>query len=227
MSTLAEVIKTFAAEAKGKFTTEQVRQYLKTHHPDQWKDSTLLAHMYARAVNNPKAYVHHPYSEKILYRHADGAFELYSEALHGQNEWAPSPGDDEITTTVELEETTVSLERDIEDHLVHHIAQIEKGLKFTARQVKTDIGRIDLLAEDKNGTRVVIELKVGEAKDSAIGQIARYMGWYKKSDGKSVRGILIAQSFPDGTKYAGSAIPDLQLITYKVHFSFEQSDLAQ
>jgi len=227
LSTLAEVVKAFAVEAKGKFTTEQVRQYLKTHHPNQWKDSSLQAHMYACAANNPKAYVHHPYAEKFLYRNADGTFELYSEAIHGQNEWAPSPGDDEITTTVELEETTVSLERDIEDHLVHRITQIENGLKFTGRQIKTDIGRIDLLAEDAKGTRVVIELKVGEAKDSAIGQIARYMGWYTKADGKSARGILIAQSFPDGTKYAGSAIPGLQLIAYKVHFSFEPSGLAQ
>ena len=78
MSTLAEVVKLFATEAKGKFTTEQLRQYLKVHHPDQWKDSTLQAHMYACAANNPKAYAHHPYAEKFLYRNADGTFELYS-----------------------------------------------------------------------------------------------------------------------------------------------------
>ena len=53
------------------------------------------------------------------------------------------------------------------------------------------------------------------------------MGWYAKVDGKSARGILIAQSFPDGTKYAGSAIPGLQLVAYKVHFSFEPSGLTQ
>ena len=226
MSTLAEVVKAFAVDAKGTFTREQVIQHLKSHHPDQWKGSSLQAHMYACAANNPKAYVHHPYAEKFLYRHADGTFELYSEALHGENQWAPSPGDDEITTAAELEETTVSLERDIEDHIIHHLAQIEKGLKFTGRQVKTDVGRIDLLAEDAKGTRVVIELKVGEAKDSAIGQVARYMGWYMKADGKPARGILIAQSFPDGTKYAGSAISGLQLLAYKVHFSFEPSGLA-
>lgn len=226
MSTLAQVIKAFAVDANGRFTREQVTQHLKTHHPDQWKGSSLQAHMYACAANNPKAYVHHPYAEKFLYRHADGTFELYSETLHGENQWAPSPGDDEITTAAELEETTVSLERDIEDHIIHHLAQIEKGLKFIGRQVKTDVGRIDLLAEDAKGTRVVIELKVGEAKDSAVGQIARYIGWYSKADGKPARGILIAQSFPDGTKYAGSAIFGLQLLAYKVHFSFEPSGLA-
>ena len=225
MATLAEVVKSFAVDAKGKFTTDNLRQYLKTHFPEKWKDSSLQAHMYACAANNPKAYIHHPYAEKFLYRHADGTFELYSEALHGQNEWAPSPGEDELTTQAELEETTVSLERDIEDHLVHHLPQVEKGLKFTGRQVRTEVGRIDLLAEDAKGNRVVIELKVGEAKDSAVGQIARYMGWYAKTDSKAARGILIAQSFSDGTKYAGSAIPGLQLLAYKVHFSFEASGL--
>jgi endonuclease len=225
--TLAEVVKAFAADAKGKFTTDQLRQFLKTHYADKWKDSTLQAHMYACSANNPKAYVHHPYAEKFLYRHADGSFELYSEELHGPNEWAPTPGEDEVTTTIELEETTVSLERDIEDHLVHHVSQIEKGLKFTGRQVKTDVGRIDLMAEDPSGTRVIIELKVGEAKDSAIGQIARYIGWYSKADGKPARGLLIAQTFPDGTKYAAAAIPSLKLVAYKIHFSFEPQVIAE
>ncbi len=225
MTTLAEVIKSFASDAKGTFTPDQLRKHLKANFPDQWKDSSLQAHLYACVVNNPKAYIHHPYAQKFLYRHADGTFELYSEALHGQNEWAPTPGEDEVTTPSELEETTVSLERDIEDHLVHHLPQIEKGLTFTGRQVKTEVGRIDLMAQDTKGVRVIIELKVGEAKDSAVGQIARYMGWYAKADGKAVRGILIAQSFSDGTRYAGSAIPGLQLLAYKVHFSFESSGL--
>lgn len=225
MTTLAEVVKQFALDAHGKFTTEQLRQHLRVHYPEQWKDSTLQAHMYACAANNPKAYIHHPYAEKFLYRHSDGSFEFYSEAMHGPNEWAPSPGEDEVTTAAELEETTVSLERDIEDHLVHHLPQIEKGLKLTGRQVKIDIGRIDLLAEDATGARVVIELKVGEAKDSAVGQIARYMGWYSRQDSRAARGILIAGSFPDGTRYAASAIPGLQLLAYKVHFSFEGSNL--
>jgi RecB family endonuclease NucS len=44
---------------------------------------------------------------------------------------------------------------------------IEKGIKLVARQFSTEIGLIDILAEDAEGMRVVIEVKVGEAKDSA------------------------------------------------------------
>ena len=104
----------------------------------------------------------------------------------------------------------------------HLLDQIEKGLKLIGRQVKTDVGRIDILAEDAKGVRVVIELKVGDAKDSAVGQIARYLGWYAKTDGKAPRGLLIAANFPEGTQYAASAIPALQLLAYHVHFSFEK-----
>jgi len=118
-------------------------------------------------------------------------------------------------------ETSISLERDIEDHLVHHLEAIEEGLKLVGRQVSTDVGRIDILAEDARGSRVIIEVKVGEAKDSAIGQIARYLGWYAKEEIKPARGILIASSFPEGVQYAAAAVSNLSLISYRVHFSFE------
>ena len=86
-----------------------------------------------------------------------------------------------------------------------------------------DVGRIDILAQDAKGQRVVIEVKVGEAKDSAVGQIARYLGWYARADGKPARGILIAAEFPEGVRYAATAIANLQLIGYRVQFSFERA----
>ena len=134
-------------------------------------------------------------------------------------------GDDEDGGEVELVETSLSLERDLEEHLVDNLETIEKGLKFVGRQFNTDVGRIDILAEDRDGCRVVIEVKVGEAKDSAVGQIARYLGWFAHTDGKPPRGILIAAEFPEGVRYAATAIPNLTLLTYKVHFSFERATI--
>lgn len=75
--------------------------------------------------------------------------------------------------------------------------------------------------QDAGGRRVVIEVKVGEARDLAIGQIARYLGWFERSEGKAPRGILIAADFPEGVRYAATVIPNLQVIAYKVHFSFD------
>ena len=225
MSTMAQAIRAYVESAGEAVTTEQIKRYINTEFPGQWKASTLQAHLYGCAVNNPKAYVHHPYAEKFLYRNTDGTFELYSEQVHGPNEWVPDISDDEANEVSELVETSISLERDIEDHLVNHLETIEEGLRLVGRQVSTDIGRIDILAEDYRGFRVVIEVKVGEAKDSAIGQIVRYLGWYTKAEGKSARGILIASNFPEGVQYAAAAIPNLTLMSYRIHFSFEQIEV--
>lgn len=118
-------------------------------------------------------------------------------------------------------QASISLERDIEDHLVNNLESLEPGLKLVARQYSTAVGRIDILAEDKNGSRVIIELKVGEAKDSVIGQIARYVGWFVRQDGQPPRSIVVASEFPEGVRYAATMIKGLSLLAYRVNFSFE------
>lgn len=225
MTTMAQAVKKYVQSVEGPVAAEKIKKTINAEYPGQWKASTLQAHLYACVANNPKAYIHHPSAEKFLYRNADGTFELYSEKHHGPNEWAPSEGEDEMTEVSELVETSISLERDIEDHLIHNLEAIEKGLKFVSRQYNTDVGRIDILAKDTNGTRVVIEVKVGDAKDSAVGQVARYLGWFAKSDGKPSRGMLVAAGFPEGVRYAASVIPNLTLHTYKVGFAFENATL--
>ena len=174
MTTMAQAIRSFLEASGGPVTAEQIKRHIEAEYAEQWQPRTLQAHLYACAINNPKAYIHHPSAVRFLYRKGDGTFELYSEQLHGPNEWAPAEGNDELEGLGELVETSISLERDIEDHLVHHLDGIEKGLALVGRQVIIDVGRIDILAQDVKGQRVVIEVKVGEAKDSAVGQIARY-----------------------------------------------------
>lgn len=221
MTTMAQAVRAYVESSGGRVTADQIKHHIRSEFPDQWKPSTLQAHLYACVVNNPKAYIHHPSAIRFLYRNADGTFELYSEAVHGPNVWAPTAGSDETSDISELAETSVSLERDIEDHLVHRLESLESGLKLVGRQVSTDVGRIDILAEDAQGGRVVIEVKVGDAKDSAVGQIARYLGWYTRTDKTPPRGMLIAGSFPEEVRYAAVAIPNLRLVAYQVSFAFQ------
>jgi len=225
MVTTAKAIQDVMEQAKGSLTSDEIKKAVQNRYPGQWKPATLQAHLYACVVNNPKAYVHHPYASKFLYKNSDDSFELYSEEKHGPNEWAPAEGEDGEDAAEELVEATISLERDIEDHLINNLEVIEPGLKFVKRQYHTDVGRIDILAKDANETPVVIEVKAGEAKDSAIGQIARYIGWLSQQEGKTPRGFIIASSFPEGVRYAATIIEGVRLLSYRVNFTFEDANI--
>lgn len=227
MTTMAGALRSFVDQSPNGVTRQQIRNHIESHYPGQWTSNTLTAHLYACVVNNPKAYIHHKWADRFLYRSEDGIFHRYDPQSHGVNTWAPSfedqgDGYDHVdeASIEDLVETSITLERDVETHLVRNLDSIEKGLRFVDRQVSVDVGRIDILAEDASGRRVVIELKVGQAKDSAVGQIARYLGWYGRQDGKRPRGLLIASEFPEAVRYAAEAISDLSLVEYKVQFAF-------
>ena len=119
-------------------------------------------------------------------------------------------------------ESTISLERDLESHLIANLGTLEPGLTMLGRQVTVDVGRVDILAQSADGEKVVIEVKVGEAKEAAVGQIAKYIGWFSRADGRAPRAILVAASFPESVQYAAAAVPGLRLTVYRVLFSFEQ-----
>lgn len=123
----------------------------------------------------------------------------------------------------EYVKSSLSLERDLEDQIVSHLDVLEPGLTLVSRQEISDVGRLDLLARDAEGRTVIIELKAGEAKDSSIGQIARYIGWYAQKEGKPPRAILVASGFAEPVRWAAKAIPGLKLVTYQVQFVFEEA----
>jgi hypothetical protein len=68
----------------------------------------LTAHLYACAINNPKAYIHHPHADRFLYRHADDSLELYDPKVHGENVWAPVEGEGDETAE-EVMQASISL----------------------------------------------------------------------------------------------------------------------
>ncbi|KVL28658.1 hypothetical protein WS96_23405 [Burkholderia sp. MSMB1835] len=132
----------------------------------------------------------------------DGRFHIYNVETFGPNVWTPAydageqdseQGIEQPDAVEKLIEASVSFERDIEAHVIQNLATLEPGLRYIDRHVSIDVGRVDILAKDASARRVVIELKVGEAKDSAVGQIARYLGWYAKQDGTPPRGIPYSQ----------------------------------
>lgn len=230
MSTMAGAIRRFVEGFPDGVDASQIRLHVERAYPSRWTLGTLNTHLYACCVNQPKAYCHHPHAERFLYK-ADGRFHIYDAEKHGPNVWGPvDEGDleevvDEDTKIEDLIETSLSFERDVEEHLIRNLGVLEQGLRFVSRQAIIDVGRVDILAEDAQGRRVVIELKVGEARDAAVGQIARYLGWYARADGKRPRGMLIASEFPEPVRYAAEAVQGLELVTYKVQFAFARAGL--
>jgi len=119
------------------------------------------------------------------------------------------------------------IEKRIEDFYSSALHMLEPGLTLVSkgRQFSTPIGRIDLLCQSKEREFVVVEIKVGEADDSSIGQILRYIGWvHRNLDGgqDNVRGIILAGYFGDKARYSRIG---LLKKNYKVFLGFKKHNL--
>lgn len=133
----------------------------------------------------------------------------------------------EIDTSIENSlEMRVSVERDLHQYLAQHLDELEPGLtmKENGVEYQTDAGRIDILAIDNEGQLVVVEVKAGKAKDSALGQILGYMGCMSSNQEAhtSVRGILVAADFDDRVVYAAKGLPNVKLVKYRLSFGLSE-----
>jgi hypothetical protein len=149
------------------------------------------------------------------FRDSGGEAEVVAEA-------AIERAAEELTARREGKE--FELERHLQESLRAEIEQLEPGLKIiddgTERSVAS--GDIDILAQDRTGALLVIELKRGLARREAIGQIIGYMGdLMAEEPNQSVRGLLVAGDFDKSCKAGVRAVPNLQLRKYRFSFTFE------
>lgn len=120
-------------------------------------------------------------------------------------------------------EAVLSLERDLNAALRQNIAQLEPGLHVIdgGKERSVASGRIDILAEDVTGRKVVIELKAVKAPRDAVAQVLAYMGDIVAESGGEVRGLLIAPEFDPRAVSAARMVPALELKRFSFQFSFE------
>lgn len=117
------------------------------------------------------------------------------------------------------------VERHLQDELRQKIGQLEDGLTIIDAGIERSVssGFIDILARDRNGAIVAIELKAGLAKRDAVGQIAGYMGDLCEEEPHSkIRGVLVAADFDQGCRSAVRVIPSISLRRYQFNFTFEE-----
>ncbi len=238
-----DAIREVFANETGVLSTNQVADKIYAKYTEQpWKKSTMSAHLIGLSVNHPSGH-HYPWARKqaFLFSLGNGRYRCWNPEQDGK--WVdakdgPRLVDDnegEVTENGYTMETgsftsSVSLERDLEKSLVIDLGQLEHGLKLYQQeglfgnQLDTGVvGRIDILALDKDNNYVVIELKAGEADDRVCGQIMRYMGWVQReliNKGETVRGIIVASSFHERIKYAVDAAPNIKLKRYEVQFTY-------
>lgn len=126
------------------------------------------------------------------------------------------------------------MESQLEDFLIENWDRTEMGRKYDlieengeilSQQYKTDIGKIDILAQCKETKQlVVIELKKNQTSDDTVGQLTRYMGWLEehRTEGKPTKGIIIATRYDDRLYYALKKIKDVEVYLYRVDFKLEE-----
>ena len=136
---------------------------------------------------------------------------------------------DEIEQEV-INKTEFYMEKYLEEFIVSNFKTIfPKKLELykdeegnDSNQYLTDVGRIDILAQDtKTNAFVVIELKKGMESDKVVGQTLRYMGWVKENlalKNQDVKGLIICKEADTKLKFAVSMTKDISIKYYNIDF---------
>ncbi|MEK6970532.1 MAG: endonuclease NucS [archaeon] len=88
----------------------------------------------------------------------------------------------------------VGTEKELNDQLMGDLEVLEKGLRPLKQEDVLRKGFVDILAEDRDGNLVIIELKRKQADYNAVMQLQRYVNELRKIKNKKVRGIIVAPS---------------------------------
>ena len=109
-------------------------------------------------------------------------------------------------------------ELEIQRYIKNNFNEIWKELKLVDDEYPTSVGDADFVASDGKKT-VVIEVKMGTAKDDAIGQLLGYMNAIRDKEKKDVYGMLIAEDFSPRVKMAAKS-DDVKLKKFRAKLEF-------
>lgn len=91
-------------------------------------------------------------------------------------------------------------EEELAGLLMQEPDRIEQGLTTLKQESARTHGEIDILARDKKGNLVVVEVKRRTAELAAVTQLRRYVEELAKRKNEHVRGILAAPGISDNAK---------------------------
>jgi hypothetical protein len=215
---------------------EQVVEWFESRYP-RVKQGTIRAHL-TRMSSNAPSRLHHQLrpdgTDDLFYQLPDGRFRLYVPGTDPAPITRESPLQTEPSVVSEPdsspEASQFAYEHDLRDYLARNLEKLEPGLRLYSEEGITGIefpagGRfIDILAVDRAGGLVVVELKVSRGYDRVIGQLLRYIGWIEKHQaepGQRVRGAIVAKEITEDLRLACARIADVQLFEYELSFTLK------
>jgi hypothetical protein len=132
--------------------------------------------------------------------------------------------------SVAVESSSFAYEADLQRFLAKNLDIVEPGIALyqgdseSGLEYPADGGRIDILAVDRNGVFVVIELKLSRGRSKALGQILYYMGWVDKHLGGTApcRGVIVAREVSEELALACKRTSGLELFEYELQVSLRR-----
>jgi hypothetical protein len=127
-----------------------------------------------------------------------------------------------------IETHQFAFEAHLRDFLAKNLERVESGLQLyqganhLGIEYPVESGRIDILAVDRQGKFVVIELKLSQGRNRTLGQLLYYMSWVDQNLGSApCRGVIIASEISDDLRVAISRVPGVSLARYRMSFSVD------
>lgn len=227
------------------FTTSRAIEWFKHHYP-KLQPNSIRAHL-VQASTNDRSRLHHPAtnsSDDLLFKVDAGQFRLYEpgkdpapihEFVQGdvaREEEIAAAAEEDMDHELRTGSSEFLLERDLQSYLAENLECIEAGLKLYEsegiRGIEFEAGngrRIDILAIDKSGSFVVLELKVSKGYDRVVGQLLRYVNWVRQNmaeAGQRVRGMIVCRAMSEDLRLACACIKDVELFEYQLSVTVQK-----
>lgn len=236
---LRDMLESWGLKPGQVFTTARAIEWFTSNYP-MLKPGSIRAHL-VQASTNDRSRLHHSTTNEtddLFFKVDSGQFRLYEPGkdpapIHEMVEGDVARQEREAVVADEVDDAEAIrgsseflLERDLQRYLAENLGCIEAGLRLYVdddlRGIEFEAGggrRIDILALDRSGDFVVLELKVSRGYDRVVGQLLRYMNWVRKEladANQKVRGIIVCRAVSEDLRLACASIANVQLCEYKL-----------
>lgn len=247
-----------AVEIHGNKTTNiAVRDWILEHYPGT-NVNTILNQIIVCTVNHESRIYYKENSHPrrcddiydFLYMPETRKLEMYDPRLHGT--WEIAENKKGVLFVRKVNEAGESRNGDVSigcgyleenllrTYLAKNLELIEDGLQLYVDafgndgvEYPTDFGAIDILAVDKQGKFIVIEINTDRFTDVSSGKILKYRNWVRRhlASGKKVCGYLIGSEIPEHIRYSLADCEEIYLREYDLSIKLKNipgiSDLAE